>query len=145
MAVDTAAKRFSMMDFDLPSQPGMGPPDGSVAASDRAALLWLYNGIALAGFVVEVVAGGFRKRRLKLKRAERRKRQHVIAEPPVSYPAPVFLLPDDLGRHVELDYGLPIVDLKLPVPSAKRRKESNSDSEVEIDELLMVLGAIGEI
>lgn len=48
MAVDTAAKRFSMMAF------GRGPgnipiPDGTIAAADRAHLLRLYGGIALAG------------------------------------------------------------------------------------------------
>ncbi len=46
MAVDTAAKRFSMLDFDLPTQPGMEPPDGTI---NRSTYLWLYSGIALGG------------------------------------------------------------------------------------------------
>ena len=46
MAIDTAAKRFSIMDFDLPTQPGMEPPDGAV---NRSTYLWLYSGIALDG------------------------------------------------------------------------------------------------
>lgn len=49
MAIDTAARRFSMLDFDLPFQPGMTPPDNAVIAADRASLLWLYEGIALDG------------------------------------------------------------------------------------------------
>src|SRR3990167_10554901 len=49
MAVDTASKRFSMMDFDLPWAPGMIPPDGTVDAEDRTTFLWLYNGFALSG------------------------------------------------------------------------------------------------
>ena len=58
MAIDSAAKRFSIMDFCIPSQPGMDPPDGSVAAADRATLLWLYRGIALdAGGVVVTYPG----------------------------------------------------------------------------------------
>lgn len=46
MAIDSASKRFSMMDFDLPTQPGMMPPDGSITAPDRLAFMWLYSGIA---------------------------------------------------------------------------------------------------
>lgn len=48
MAIDTAARRFSIMDFDIPSQPGMMPPDGSITQPDRQSFLWLYGGIALA-------------------------------------------------------------------------------------------------
>lgn len=51
MAVDTAAKRFAIMDFDIPTQPGMQPPVNGINAADRASLLWLYGGIALAGEV----------------------------------------------------------------------------------------------
>ena len=51
MAVDTAAKRFAIMDFDIPIQPGMQPPVNGVNAADRASLLWLYGGIVLAGDV----------------------------------------------------------------------------------------------
>lgn len=42
MAIDSAVRRFSMMDFDLPTQPGMGPPNASPDAGDREHLLWLY-------------------------------------------------------------------------------------------------------
>jgi hypothetical protein len=49
MAVDTAEKRFSMMDFDAPSSPGMSPPDGASAFGDRMAMMWLYSGIEPQG------------------------------------------------------------------------------------------------
>ena len=49
MAIDTKAKRFQMLSFSdgalLPN------PDGTIAAEDRAHLLWLYGGIALAAVV----------------------------------------------------------------------------------------------
>jgi len=44
MAVDTAAKRYSMLGFsDVNAMPA---PDGTIAASDRLALLDLYSGIS---------------------------------------------------------------------------------------------------
>jgi hypothetical protein len=46
MAIDSTQKRFSIMDFDIPTQPGMSPPSGSIDAATRLALLWLYSGIA---------------------------------------------------------------------------------------------------
>lgn len=49
MAVDTAEKRFSMMDFDVPSSPGMSPPDEASAFGDRMAMMWLYSGIEPQG------------------------------------------------------------------------------------------------
>lgn len=42
MAIDTAAKRFRMLDFSIPTAPGMPPPDGTIDGDDRAAFLWLY-------------------------------------------------------------------------------------------------------
>ena len=49
MAIDTKAKRFQMLSFSdgalLPN------PDGTIAAEDRAHLLWLYGGIALAAVI----------------------------------------------------------------------------------------------
>jgi len=46
MAVDSKAKRFSMLAMGrgaiLPA------PDGTIAAADRAHLLWLYAGIAMS-------------------------------------------------------------------------------------------------
>ncbi len=49
MAIDTRQKRFSMMSFPLnvPS-PVLFEADGTVDADDRAHLLGLYSGIALA-------------------------------------------------------------------------------------------------
>lgn len=41
MAVDTAAKRFRMMNFEGPTAPGV-PVPGDAAADARTALLWLY-------------------------------------------------------------------------------------------------------
>lgn len=44
MAIDSARKRQSAMDFDDPGH-GLGPlPDATIDAGDRAHLLWLYNG-----------------------------------------------------------------------------------------------------
>jgi hypothetical protein len=49
MAVDTKAKRFSMLAF---GSGGILPdPDGTIAAADRAHLLWLYSGLALTGLL----------------------------------------------------------------------------------------------
>lgn len=42
MAIDTAAKRFRMLDFDIPTAPGIPPPDGTIDGDDRVAFLWLY-------------------------------------------------------------------------------------------------------
>ena len=53
MAVDTAAKRFSMMDFGDGAINGLVfEPDGSVDLDDRQHLLGLYGGIALGAPVV---------------------------------------------------------------------------------------------
>lgn len=50
MAVNTAVKRFAMMAFGVG---GILPtPDGTIAAFDRATLLWLYGGIPLISPVV---------------------------------------------------------------------------------------------
>ena len=51
MAVDTAAKRFSMMGFGGPVPQMVLVPDGTVGASGRADLLYLYSGIALGAAV----------------------------------------------------------------------------------------------
>lgn len=63
MALDSAAKRFAMLDFDLPTQPGMVPPDGADSAFDRFSLLWLF--FNLPGVIVNLVApkvfGGWRR------------------------------------------------------------------------------------
>lgn len=68
MAIDTAAKRFSIMDADLPTQPGMVPPSGTINVGPRLALLWLYSGIvptvdgaiaATIGAVTSAIAATF--------------------------------------------------------------------------------------
>lgn len=68
MAIDTAAKRFSIMDADLPTQPGMVPPSGTINVGPRLAFLWLYSGIvptvsgaiaATVGAVTSAIAGTF--------------------------------------------------------------------------------------
>lgn len=48
MAVDSAAKRFSMLDFGRPGYPMVLVPDGTVGETDRADLLGLYAGLSLA-------------------------------------------------------------------------------------------------
>lgn len=47
MAIDTATKRFSMMQFGHVLDV-MPVPDGTIAAGDRAMFLKLYSGIALS-------------------------------------------------------------------------------------------------
>lgn len=42
MAVDTAAKRFSMIDMGQVFQPGLSVPDNATEVGDRLALMWLY-------------------------------------------------------------------------------------------------------
>ena len=50
MAIDTQAKRYAMMAF---RRGGILPvPSGTIAAADRAHLLWLYGGITLTGAAV---------------------------------------------------------------------------------------------
>jgi hypothetical protein len=46
MAIDTAAKRYSMLDLDLPSSPALGPPSLLSDVGTRLHLLWLYSGFA---------------------------------------------------------------------------------------------------
>ena len=56
MAIDTKDKRFNMLYVAMPANFGLLPdPDGSIDANDRAHLLHVYGGNALAppgGFVV---------------------------------------------------------------------------------------------
>ena len=50
MAIDTAPKRLSMLDFGGESTvPGIPAPDASINSADRLHLLWLYSGIAAGG------------------------------------------------------------------------------------------------
>lgn len=46
MAIDTAAKRLSALDFGEGMAPGLPMPDGSVDEGDRYHLAWLYSGFA---------------------------------------------------------------------------------------------------
>lgn len=50
MAIDTAAKRFSMMDMGLEGYtPAVPLPDGTIDEGDRAHSLWLYSGLTGGG------------------------------------------------------------------------------------------------
>ncbi len=50
--MDTAAKRFSIMDSDCVFQSGIPVPDGAIAQGDRQHFLWGYSGIPWAVPVV---------------------------------------------------------------------------------------------
>ena len=64
MAIDTAAKRSSALDFEEVWQPASPLPDGAVEQGDRQHMVWSYSGIAATGAVVvttsrpQWVAGG---------------------------------------------------------------------------------------
>lgn len=47
MAIDTAAKRYSMIGFGSPTPRLLPIPDGALSAADRAMLLYLYQGLSL--------------------------------------------------------------------------------------------------
>lgn len=49
MAVDTANKRASVINFGTPWVGVLPPPDGSVDTEDRQLVLNLYSGIAAGG------------------------------------------------------------------------------------------------
>ena len=52
MAIDTAAKRLSILDFGEETTPGIPYPDGTFNQADRQHFLWLYSGILVGGAVV---------------------------------------------------------------------------------------------
>ena len=56
MAVDTALKRFSMIQLGGPNQLLLPIPDNIFSPRDRAMLLLLYSGITLSGGAVERTA-----------------------------------------------------------------------------------------
>ena len=56
MAVDTREKRFSVMNMGLPIPFNLFEVDGTVNADDKAHLLYLYAGVALAAPIVLVAA-----------------------------------------------------------------------------------------
>ena len=55
MALDTAMKRFSMLNMASSVYPLLFEPDGSVDADDRAFLLRVYGGNALSSAVVSAI------------------------------------------------------------------------------------------
>jgi hypothetical protein len=59
MAIDTANKRFSMMNFGRPPTSPLFPPSGSITEGDRYHLLNLYSGITLSGAVAVTKYRGF--------------------------------------------------------------------------------------
>ena len=54
MAIDTAAKRSSCLDFEEVWTAGIPFPDGAVAQADRQHLLWSYSGILVSPAAVSV-------------------------------------------------------------------------------------------
>lgn len=72
MAVDTQAKRFSMLGF-ANTLISLALVDGSVSDSDRSTWLTLYGGIALDAPVV-VVGGGTSRRTTLTAHAVRRRK-----------------------------------------------------------------------
>lgn len=57
MAVDTAAKRLSMLDFcGAATMPGLPLATGSFDQADRQHLIWLYSGIAAGAGPAEETA-----------------------------------------------------------------------------------------
>ena len=80
MAIDTAARRFSMMDFCQVFAAGLTPPDNAIVAADRATLVGLYEGIPLDS-PVAVTSGTRRQRQIKsLTRSARRRRRRWLPE-----------------------------------------------------------------
>jgi hypothetical protein len=57
MAVDTAGKRYSFINFGRPPPSALIIPDGTIAASDRAHFLNLYSGISLSAVSPPVFTG----------------------------------------------------------------------------------------
>lgn len=63
MAIDTAAKRVSALDFEQVWETGGPIPDGTVSAADRQHALFSYSGIAMVSGVVgfgEIVSATLR-------------------------------------------------------------------------------------
>lgn len=71
MAIDSAIRRFSLLDFDVPSSPGLGPPNATPDAGDRQHLLWLYS--FDAGGVVVPPAPDADDWLMRIRRRQRRK------------------------------------------------------------------------
>lgn len=58
MAIDTASKRFSMMNFGTQPIAPLFIPDGTVNDGDKYHMLTLYFGIALNSPVAPTIGGG---------------------------------------------------------------------------------------
>lgn len=54
MAIDTATKRYSMIGFGAPTPRMLPIPDGTIAAADRAMLLYLYHGLTVGAAAVPI-------------------------------------------------------------------------------------------
>ena len=54
MAIDTAGKRSSCLDYEEVWTAGIPLPDGSVSQADRQHLLWSYSGILVSPVAVSV-------------------------------------------------------------------------------------------
>lgn len=67
MAIDSAGKRYSMMNFGVNPVIPMIIPDGTIAASDRSHFLNLYSGIDLGAVTAPVFAGTIPDIRVKEK------------------------------------------------------------------------------
>jgi len=61
MAINTRERRFAMMNLNRFPQANLFEADGTVDADDRAHLLSLYGGIALAGAAVTTLTTYFYK------------------------------------------------------------------------------------
>lgn len=59
MAVDTRAKRFSMIDMENVWESGIPAPDGTIGQGDRQHFLWSYSGIlwAVSAVIVLPITG----------------------------------------------------------------------------------------
>lgn len=56
MAIDTAAKRSSALDYEEVWQFGIPFPDGTISQADRQHLLWGYSGILAVTAIIETIA-----------------------------------------------------------------------------------------
>ncbi len=57
MAIDTAAKRSSCLDYEEVWSSGIPLPDGIISQADRQHLLWSYSGILAAASIPGVFYG----------------------------------------------------------------------------------------
>ncbi len=55
MAIDTQAKRMSVIGLNMPVPSLLPEPDNSISNFDRQHLLWLYSGISIAEIIRKVI------------------------------------------------------------------------------------------